>query len=341
MHGESRAYAWTATESGRHNNNSRLWRHGRAHVRIAKAGRRRYYEAFPGSVASRQPDWGQRSDLGVDVSWYLLPDKHSRFGLGFELKWGTNGSETTPDISLYAGPLGSIWIHAIHWFPYRWFNRYTPSTRHERTPEAIAAQPHGMFSFQRSGKEGLWETNYDTRVFSLNLRLREFDGRQFNPEFRWEIWARDNHWSRSDPKWMQGHIDLRRLLLGNKLSTNDVIASGTCTIPMPEMNYPAIWETRRYTQPYTRPLGKARDRIFGPNTWTLTDVTPSVPIPIPGKGESDYDCGDDAIHGMSCGGTSYLTVVGNIVSSALKTREQHGGMEMSIPKMPPPPNALP
>lgn len=337
-HGTSRAYGWMAAESIRGSDQKHLWRHGRAHLQIRGAGRRRFYEARPGDRLSRQIDWGKRSDLGFNASWYLLPPKHSSFGVGASFKWGTNASETTPDLSLYAGRLGSLWLQFENVIPYRWLERWVevnptkPGGYPVWTAELAAEGRHGLFSYIRPGKTGAWRPDYDTRVFSINISTRQLggDGGPLTLKVRWECWAKEHAYSSSDPKWMSGHWDLRDVLFGREQHESNVIAEGVCTIPMPEKNYPAVYATAVATWSYTRPLGRLRDRILGRRSRASTWVDVPGGVPVPGKGESDYDCGDDAIFGT--GGVTVEDAVANVVRSALRDRERYDGQEMSVPR---------
>lgn len=63
----------------------------------------------------------------------------------------------------------------------------------------------------------------------------------------------------------------------------------------------------------------------------MTEIEPDKPVPVPGKGESDYDCGDDAIYSISTGGQSVESAVAKMVESALRDRRRYGGQHMSVP----------
>jgi hypothetical protein len=269
---ESRFYRHVKAEDGP------LWRHGRAWFSIRQAGR-------------LHPPSGRRSDLGVNFEWRLFPKRGSTFGVGWQIKWGTNGSETTPDLSIHLGRLGDLWVMPSGVIPYRWLERHHPDGR----------------------------VDYDTRVFSVNVGAEVF---------RWEWWNRADQWSRSDPWWMRGSVNYKDRLFGRHAHRTEVTGSGVTVIPMPEGPYPATWEQETSTWTRTSRLGRARDRVFGPLVKTSVRLTPGKPVPVPGKGESDWDCGDDHIH--SVGGATVEDAVANMVRSALRTRKNYDGLHMNI-----------
>lgn len=277
-----RIWTWSATEDP----SGKKWRHGRAKVAFRGRGRRWKYGS-----PDTNPRYGERGDLGIDGEWKFLRRGH---GVGFEVSWGTNGSETTPDIGLFLGPLASLWLQFEHVIPYRWLERKKPDGTDD----------------------------YETRVFGLRL----VDGR-----LRWQCWAPKNSWSAKDPKWMQGSVDLLKPL---RLVHKEAVVedSGTCVIPMLESNYAAVYAIERRTYARTGRLGALIDRITGQKVRYTTEITPGLPIPIPGKGENSWDCEDDHIHAITRPGRSVPDAVGAFVASVLSTRERYGGQHMNIPK---------
>lgn len=267
------AHTWHAREA------TSLLRSGRWHIRIT-------------GIGHRHPSGNYPRECGANIHWRVLPKKG--FGVGAQLKWGTNGSDTTPDISVHLGRLADIWVQFSHVIPYSWLERHRPDG----------------------------SVDYDSRVFSLNIGT---------DRFRWECWARDGHWSRSDPKWMQGSIDYRTVLFGREEHTCTIVDEGTCVIPLPEANYPATYKIEHRVNRRTRPLGRLRDTLLGAREWHTIDLTPGQPIIVPGKGENSWDCDDDHLWSQSSPGRSVAGAIGSFVESVLSTRERHGGQHMNIP----------
>jgi hypothetical protein len=273
--GESRIHHWHNAED-----DGPLWRHGRAFLTIRNAGR-----ITPHSR-------GVRQDLEFGTEWRALVKRS--FGLGWRVKWGTNGSETTPDLSIHLSHLGDLWLHAGGLVPYRWLERHTAGGKVE----------------------------YDSRVFAFTV-----DGRGF----RWECWAKDGHWSRSDPWWMNQSREWERLFFGKTATEDEIVDSGATLVPMPEANYSATFKITRYEKSYVGPLGRLRDATLGKRSHFVTEIKPGNPVPVPGKGENSYDCGDDAIYSSSVGGRNVDAAVARLIESALRDRRLYGGQHLSVP----------
>lgn len=224
--------------------------------------------------------------------WALSRDHH---GVGCSIKWGTAGSETTPDLAAHFGPLGSIWLSFERVFPARWFDRRNP----DGTPD------------------------YDSRLISINADRRHLE---------WNLWTRHHGGNRDIPRWRRPYIVYDRLVYGRDNTETIVLDTGTCSIPLPEGPQPAIYTVTRYVHHRTRPLGRLRDRLAGPRIHHHTEVRPGRPSPVPGKGENTWDCGDDAIWSTSVPGRSIDNAIAAHTAAVLRDRRLHGGEHMSFPE---------
>lgn len=281
MTDESRVWFW----HHRVDDDTPFLRHGRAHLTFRGYGTRNLHPQSSGS----------RRDLEFGTEWRFLVKKSGGFGWGWQFTWGTNGSETTPDVSVHFSRLGDLWLHAGGLLPYRWLERHTADGN----------------------------VDYESRVFGFTADARGF---------RWDCWAPKHRWSRSDPWWMQQSFEWRRLFFGRDDCTTEVVDEGTCVVPMPEVNYPASWKKTRYERRYQRLFfGRIRDTLLGPRTHELVEVEPGKAIPVPGKGENSWDCGDDGIWALTAPG-SVEEVIGKLVGDALRTRRRYGGEHMSVPE---------
>jgi hypothetical protein len=273
-----RVHAWSSANDGMPKH-----RHGRAHVVLHAAGTR----GHPAGT-------GPRRDLSLGAEWRLLVPRGKSFGLGAQLTWGTNASETTPDLSIHLSRLGDLWLQLGGVIPYTWLERHKPNG----------------------------DVDYDTRIFEVTVAREHFS---------WSWWARRDTWSRRDPWWMHQYHRWDALFLGRTDVDHEIVETGPCVVPMPETTYPAQYRIERITHRHRRAFGRFRDRLLGRRSWLRTEIRPGTPIPVPGKGENSWDMDDDAIHSMSVAGASVENAVGQLVIDALRTRARYGGQHMSVP----------
>jgi hypothetical protein len=131
------------------------------------------------------------------------------------------------------------------------------------------------------------------------------------------LWANPNEWNRSDPWYRQSHsFHFVDFMLGRHKHTEETIETRDVLIPMPEGSYPA-------TVRMVRAKWK-RSRWFGVNR-TCADVKIEKGIPVEGKGENSWDCGEDATYGLWMPNvTSVEDAIGKVVASCLKDRKKYG-----------------
>lgn len=130
-------------------------------------------------------------------------------------------------------------------------------------------------------------------------------------------WARFDSWVRSDPWWMRGvtiHFD--DLLLGKSKYTDETISEKEVLVPMPEGSYPA--KVRMFLSTWSRPRWFAKRLV-------RADIEIPGGIPIMGKGENSWDCGEDAIYSMTMPADDAEDAVGKMVTSVLERRRKYGG----------------
>jgi hypothetical protein len=134
---------------------------------------------------------------------------------------------------------------------------------------------------------------------------------------QWDIhislWHDDSGWTKEKP-WQYLHVDLLKLIFGDtKYETRD-LSSEDVEVVMPEASYPAT--IRMFESTWTWPRFKPQMRVV------RADVELKKPIPVPGKGENSWDCGEDGIYGgVYCASTSQEAVEA-IRASALRQRKQ-------------------
>src|SRR3990167_3283057 len=123
--------------------------------------------------------------------------------------------------------------------------------------------------------------------------------------------GRRDHWLKRT--WTFSPMDA---LFGCAAYRERVLETGETLIPMIEGCYPATyklfvsaWSCPRW--PFKRELAR---------------ITLDVPkgIPMEGKGENSYDCGEDATFGITCQASTVEQGIGDLVASVLRDRRKYG-----------------
>lgn len=150
--------------------------------------------------------------------------------------------------------------------------------------------------------------------YEREVGLRVHDGKLW-----WSLWRDPMYWSSRNPKWMEGSLDVVKILLGETNYKRTTIEERDVSIPMPEKAYPA--KAKLEVATWIRPRWP-----WGPFSKHGTYVSVDIPggIGIPGKGENDWDIGDDALFGLSAKARTIEDGIGQVVASALATRRRHG-----------------
>lgn len=184
---------------------------------------------------------------------------------------------------------------------------------HVSTPVAAA-----YWGIERYG-EGLRKLlnsndDYETRVTYISYH---------SGKFYTQIWAKQNSWSSKDPWWMHGSWSPKDTLFGKRKMSREIVKTQPVVIPMAEGGYPAIAKLERVT--VKRPRGRAHISY----SCEVKIDDPVSFIPVPGKGENSWDCGDDGVWSMTCPITNerdwVAEAISAMVKSALRDRERYAG----------------
>lgn len=159
------------------------------------------------------------------------------------------------------------------------------------------------------------KVDYDSRVFGVVV-----DGEHFEVQ----VWDTKMMWSRAQPWWQHVYVRWDRLLFGKSDTKARLVQRGSAIVHMPEASYPATNEITEYTERW--------QRFRRPRTWMTTTISVEGGIPIPGKGENSWDCGDDAIYSSSSPGDNLRDAIEGYRTSVLRTRARYGGEHMSVPR---------
>lgn len=129
--------------------------------------------------------------------------------------------------------------------------------------------------------------------------------------WHWNIWTYPHE---SKNWWRDGHFDLADFLLGREKHTAVKGEKQAITVSMPEGDYQGTVEIVHRS--WKRPRWPTIKRRVS------ADIEMAVPIPVPGDGENDWDCGDDAIYGGSYSASTAQEAIDAIRNSALRQRSK-------------------
>lgn len=135
----------------------------------------------------------------------------------------------------------------------------------------------------------------------------------------WALWVDDDGWTRSRPRWRQGSFYPLDAIFGKMKNSERLLERREIAIHMPEGLYKGVCEMKEGTW--------QRARWPFPKRIVRAHIDMTDPIPIPGKGENSWDCGEDATHGSTFLAQSIPEAVGYLTGSILRTRERHGGRD--------------
>ena len=133
------------------------------------------------------------------------------------------------------------------------------------------------------------------------------------------IGAEANGWSDDQPKWRDIYVNIRDVVFGPATRHEEVIEERDEILYMPEKNYTA--HVKLVREWWTRP--RLWYRLYDQMS---CDVSVDGGVPIPGKGENSWDCGDDATFSMFFRNCSSIDMaVDRFRDDAFQTRASRGG----------------
>lgn len=131
------------------------------------------------------------------------------------------------------------------------------------------------------------------------------------------LWRNPMEWNKSDPWWWEFSFNPADFFLGRSKHSERDLESGMIDVKLPEGAYPANF--RVFESTWKRP------RWPWPKRMVRVELEPSTPVPIPGKGESSWGLGDNAIcSGTYCASTPQEAAA-SLAASALRDRQRYGG----------------
>lgn len=180
------------------------------------------------------------------------------------------------------------------------------------------------FSVERLGwlhrvLPGEWHYNDRTDRFYKVVDARKISLDLYAGGLWWRLWAHpdgrgDNLWSGQRFRWQSGGFYPLDALLGRRRHSERDIEIVETAVPLPDGNYPA--RIRFFESQWKRPRWPFVERMV------RADIELHRPIPIPGKGDNDFDQGEDAIYAMTVPAGTVPDAVAAVVQSALRDRRR-------------------
>lgn len=153
---------------------------------------------------------------------------------------------------------------------------------------------------------------------------RETDLRFFAKGVWWNVWHTDGSWSNKTPRWRSGSWYPLDSFFGRLERSQEVLDHVVnVPVPLPEGTYHADVELTRNRWTRKRwphwPFGLVVDGAE-------VRMHEGQELPIPGKGENSYDCGDDATFTMYMPNIHTVEeAIGHAVADTLRTRQKRNG----------------
>jgi len=218
-------------------------------------------------------------------------------------------------------------IYKGNWFHWRcWFEVFKKPIRFE-----IISRPKFSIYLMFNWDEN--EVTFHAFFFYLTIgNLLKGDYRKpkrevgfsLYEEYFWiYLWAKVNETRSTDPWWQKITIPWKDLLFGEIDFKKIFIKSEVQSIYFPEASYPV--KLTFYRCSWRRLLIPFKKETI------MVQMDMETPVPIPGKGESDWDCGDDAISSLWCRAANTEEALSILLKDVIRTRRKYGsGMNMYL-----------
>ncbi len=165
--------------------------------------------------------------------------------------------------------------------------------------------------------------NWVLAVFPGDMRA-DWSGRNFGIGVHdwalwWDVGSDDYGWTCTRPRWKDG--SWRPFGFLRRQGEPEILEEREVLIPLPERSYRATARLERTHWGFDK-LPRFFDREDRHVDLKMAD---GEQIPVPGKGENSWDCGEDATFGMYGPARTIEDAIGKLVASVLRTRHRRGG----------------
>ena len=156
---------------------------------------------------------------------------------------------------------------------------------------------------------------FKTATYGYDLDFSIHDQKMWINLFRDDLagWGNEPWWKSRmiilcPVDWLLGH---------DKYSTRDM--DHICVeVAMPEKTYKGV--VKIFESTWKRPRWPFKTRLV------RTDLKLEEGIPVPGKGENSWDCGENCVYSQTSHSKTAAEAIASMIESALKTREKYGGL---------------
>lgn len=162
--------------------------------------------------------------------------------------------------------------------------------------------------------DGIWPRKWKSYGFGRDTSIRIFDWALWI-----NIWRDDSTWSSHAKWWRQRAFTFRPIdfLLGGDKASHRDLEERDVQIAMLEKTYDINvkiqeWTWKRPRWPFAKKLLRAH-------------VEPKEPVPVPGKGTAEWNCGQDAIYSSTFTASTIDEAVATFTARLLETRGKYGG----------------
>lgn len=155
---------------------------------------------------------------------------------------------------------------------------------------------------------------------------RTLDLSWYRGHLSWKVWTIPDEWHCTTPRWRDGFFDVPQFLLGKQSYTHEEGRVAVAVAHFPEGDYlvTLTWVQETWTRPrWPWPLHRRGIEIDAGETG----------VPIPGKGENSWDCGENALLSTGSSATTVEGALADFVRHVTERRERYGGLHWR-PAMP-------
>lgn len=170
----------------------------------------------------------------------------------------------------------------------------------------------------------IWISFYEIfgKIFRYPNESRQTKISFHHGTFYFYPFCRINSWNSIDNWYSKDYtFNFSDFFLGkNKYFESDSTEWKDVVIPMPEKSYKG--KLRLY-------VGNWKNR-FGTKRINRADLEMEEGIPFPGKGESEWDCGEDCTFGLTCCADNPENAIAHMIESVLYRRRVYGSYKSMI-----------